>query len=119
MVREIVLEEMPPSSQPSFCTPSTPPPEGNALEVKIEMPPREVLEEQAKELERVTPSRPDMLQSGLMEFVFAWVTPVPDDLWLKMIATVIVWCVVPPRVPLRVCSRHSPPPCIQAGVTGR
>ena len=119
MVREIVLEEIPLSSQPSFGEHSTPPPEDAPADVQIEMPPREVIEEQAKELERMTPSRPDMLQSSLMEFIFLWVTPFPDDLWLKMIATVMLWCAVRPRVLLRVCSRHSLFPCIQAVVTDR
>lgn len=100
MVREIRLEEMPASSQPSFNLSSTPPPKDSAQDTKLEMPPREVIEEQAKELERMTPERPGRLQSSLMEFAFVWVTPYPDDLWRKMIAICIVWCVPPPCVPL-------------------
>ncbi|KAI0721194.1 hypothetical protein C8Q72DRAFT_860832 [Fomitopsis betulina] len=91
MAREIRLHEMPASSQFSSDPLSTPPRRDDAPEANIEMPPREVIAEQAKEFERMTPSRPGTLQSGLMEFAFLWITPVPDELWRKMIATCIQW----------------------------
>lgn len=119
MAREIRLHEMPASSQFSSDPLSTPPRRDDAPEANIEMPPREVIAEQAKEFERMTPSRPGTLQSGLMEFAFLWITPVPDELWRKMIATCIQWCVpLPSGVPLPLphadvaslfSSAHRPP----------
>ena len=119
MAREVALEEMPPSSQPSIDPPSTPQTEDGAPSgFKDEMPPLEVIEAQAQELESMTPSRPSLPQTSLMEFIFAWLTPFPDDPWLNMIATCMQWCVPLPCAPLQYTDATPFPLCIQASLLG-
>ncbi|TFY54541.1 hypothetical protein EVJ58_g8799 [Rhodofomes roseus] len=54
---------------------------------------QEGIQETAAELEAISPPGPDTIQLSIMEYVFLWITPFPDEFWTKVIGVTIVWCV--------------------------